>query len=127
MIKKYNLNNIIYVPYTNAPQDILQICDIFCFPSHREGFGYSIIEASALEKPVICSNIYGLKYTCIDNKTGLKHEVNSKNSLLEKMKFAISEPEIMKQMGKNGRIYVNENFSEAKVLKKWMDFYSKFV
>ncbi len=127
MIKKYNLNNIIYLPYTNAPQDILQICDIFCFPSHREGFGYSIIEASALEKPVICSNIYGLKYTCIDNKTGLKHEVNSKNSLLEKMKFAINEPEIMKQMGKYGRVYVNEKFSEAKVLLKWKEFYGKFV
>lgn len=127
MIKKHNLSNIIYVPYTNKPQDILQLCDVFCFPSHREGFGYSIIEASALEKPVICSNIYGLKYTCIDNKTGLKHKVKSVKSLLRKMKFAINEPEIMKQMGKKGRVYVNKKFPERKVLEKWNEFYEKFV
>ena len=102
---------------------MLYLCDIFCFPSHREGFGYSIIEASALEKPIICSNIYGLKYTCIDHETGLKHKVKSTKSLLDKMTYAINEPEVMKQMGKKGRVFVNENFSEAKVLKKWNEFY----
>ena len=60
-IKKDLSRRIIYLPFTNKPQEILQLCDVFCFPSHREGFGYSIIEASALEKPVICSDIYGLK------------------------------------------------------------------
>lgn len=127
MFKKYYLNNIIYIPYTNKPQNILQICDVFCFPSHREGFGYSIIEASALEKPIICSDIYGLKYTCIDQKTGLKHKAKSTMSLLEKMEFALAEPTKMKQMGAMGRTYVGENFSEEKVLKKWEQFYAKFV
>ena len=125
--KNYESNTIIYIPYTNTPQNILQICDVFCFPSHREGFGYSIIEASALEKPIICSDIYGLKYTCIDKKTGLKHEVKSIQSLLEKMNYALDEPKSMKQMGKKGRDYVSENFSNEKVMEKWLEFYAKFV
>ena len=70
--KKGNNINVIHVPYTSQPQNILQLCDVFCFPSYREGFGYSVIQASALEKPIICSDIYGLKYTCIDNETGFK-------------------------------------------------------
>jgi len=126
-IKKDLSRRIIYLPFTNKPQEILQLCDVFCFPSHREGFGYSIIEASALEKPVICSDIYGLKYTCIDMKTGLKHKVKSTQSLLEKMKFALAKPKIMKQMGKQGRIYVSENFSEEKVLEKWEEFYARLL
>ena len=127
MSKKGNNFNLIHVPYTSQPQNILQICDVFCFPSYREGFGYSVIQASALEKPIICSDIYGLKYTCIDNETGLKHKVKSTKSLLEKMKFAIDKPQIMKQFGKRGRIYVEENFSEKKVLQKWNAFYAKHV
>ncbi len=127
MIKKYRLKNIVFLPYTNTPQNILQICDVFCFPSHREGFGYSIIEALAIEKPVICSDIYGLKYTSINNVTGLKHEVKSRQNLLEKMRFAIDNPHIMKQMGKNGRAYVKENFKEEKVIEKWREFYNRFV
>ena len=125
--KKYNSNKIIFLPYTNTPHETLQLCDVFCFPSHREGFGYSIIEASALEKPVICSDIYGLKYTCVDKKTGLKHKVKSKTSLFSKMSFALKEPEIMKKMGKRGRIYVGENFSNKKVLDGWLDFYANFL
>ncbi len=125
--KKDILSKIIYIPYTKNPQEIIQLCDVFCFPSHREGFGYSIIEASALEKPIICSNIYGLKYTCIDMKTGLKHKVKSTQDLLEKMKFALEEPKIFREMGKRGRIYVSENFSEKKVLEKWEEFYAKFL
>jgi len=124
---KYNSSKIIFLPYTNTPNEILQLCDVFCFPSHREGFGYSIIEASALEKPVICSDIYGLKYTCIDKKTGLKHQVKSKTSLFSKMNYALKEPEIMKEMGKRGRLYVGENFSNEKVLDKWLDFYANFL
>ena len=123
----YNSNRIIFLPYTNAPHEILQLCDVFCFPSHREGFGYSVIEASALEKPIICSDVYGLKYTCIDNKTGLKHQVRSETSLFSKMSFALKEPEIMKEMGKKGRIYVGENFSHKKVLDRWLDFYANFL
>ena len=125
--KKGNNINVIHVPYTSQPQNILQLCDVFCFPSYREGFGYSVIQASALEKPIICSDIYGLKYTCIDNETGLKHKVKSTKSLLEKMKLAIEKPQIMKQYGKRGRVYVEENFSEKKGLQKWNAFYAKHV
>ena len=122
--EKYKRNNIRFLPYTKQPQIILQLCDVFCFPSYREGFGYSVIEASALEKPVICSDIYGLKYTCLDNQTGLKHKVKSVKSLLNKMRFAIENPDIISKMGGNGRKYVHENFSEDKVLEKWFEFYS---
>ena len=127
MSKKGNNFNLIHVPYTSQPQNILQLCDVFCFPSYREGFGYSVIQASALEKPIICSDIYGLKYTCIDNETGLKHKVKSTKSLLEKMKFAIEKPLIMNQFGKRGRVYVEEKFSEKKVLEKWNAFYAKHL
>ena len=90
-------------------------------------FWLFVIQASALEKPIICSDIYGLKYTCIDNETGLKHKVKSTKSLLEKMKFATENPHIMKRFGKRGRLYVEEKFSEKKVLQKWNTFYAKHV
>ena len=39
------------------------IMDAFVFPSYREGFGMSVIEASAMEKPVLVSRSHG----CIDS------------------------------------------------------------
>ena len=54
-------NDLIKVDYTNNPEFYFISCDIFCLPSYREGFGNVVLEASSTSKPVIASDIYGLK------------------------------------------------------------------
>ena len=119
--------NIVYLPFTSKPEEILQACDTFCLPSYREGFGLSVLEASALSKPIICSNIYGLKDTVIENKTGVKHIVKNINSIQEKLIFALENKDLMKEMGLNGRKYVQEKFSQEIVIKEWIKYYQKNV
>lgn len=120
-------SEIYFFPYTEKPENILQICDVFCFPSHREGFGYSVIQASACKKPVICSDIYGLKYTCIDQITGLKFRVKSTLELKTKMKYLVSNPLESKKMGEKGRKYVEKNFLQKDVICKWLNFYESLL
>ena len=119
--------NIIYMPFTDKPEEILQVCDTFCLPSYREGFGLSVLEASALSKPIICSNIYGLKDTVIENKTGVKHIVKNINSIQEKLIFALENKDLMKEMGLNGGKYVQEKFSQEIVIKEWIKYYQKNI
>lgn len=119
--------NIIYMPFTDKPEEILQVCDTFCLSSYREGFGLSILEASALSKPIICSDIYGLKDTVIENKTGVKHIVKNIDSIKEKLIFALENKDLMKEMGLNGRKYVHENFSEKIVVNAWVGFYDNLL
>jgi glycosyltransferase involved in cell wall biosynthesis len=47
--------------------------DIFCMPSHREGFGSSVIEAAACGIPAVASRIYGLIDAVEEGVTGLLH------------------------------------------------------
>ena len=68
---------IIFLPHNNKPENIIQLCDTFCIPSYREGVGLSVIEASCLGKPIISSDIYGLKDTVINKKTGLMFETGN--------------------------------------------------
>lgn len=116
-------SKIYFFPHQKFPEDLLQACDTFCLPSHREGFGISVIEASSLEIPVICSDIYGLKETVIDGVTGLKHRVGDVEHIKEKLEFALSNKILMKRIGKNGRKYVEKDFSEKLMLKYWENFY----
>jgi glycosyltransferase involved in cell wall biosynthesis len=126
MIEKINSitsnENIILYGSTNKPQEVLQMADVFCLPSYREGFGTSVIEASLLEKPVICSDTYGLMETIIDKETGLRHEVANVNSIFEQMKILINE-DLRKNLGKNGRQYVLSNFSADTISEKWLEYY----
>ncbi|MGB0868604.1 MAG: glycosyltransferase family 4 protein [Flavobacteriales bacterium] len=108
---------------TPSPEKLLQVCDIFCLPSHREGFGTSIIEASLLEKPILCSDTYGLMETILDNQTGLRHKVNDVDSIISKMKLLVNNPELRRKLGVNGREYVLNNFRAEQITEEWLNYY----
>ena len=118
-------SKIHFIPFEKKPEELLQACDSFCLPSYREGFGLSVIEASALEKPIICSDAYGLADTIIQGETGLRHRVGDVEHLKDQLSFALNHPKEMRAMGKAGRTYVEANFSEKRLLEEWESFYEK--
>lgn len=122
-----NNSSVIFYGSTSFPQDVLQMADVFCLPSYREGFGTSVIEASLLELPVISSDTYGLMETIIENETGLRHQVANVDSIFEQMEKLILDEDLRKKLGVNGRLYVFENFSAEMISKSWVDFYKKVV
>ena len=119
--------SLLFYGVTPTPELLLQACDVFCLPSYREGFGTSIIEASLLEKPVICSDTYGLMETIIDDTTGLRHKVADVSSLLVQMEKLVENKELRKSLGSNGRNYVLDNFSSETISKEWLEFYKAVV
>lgn len=116
--------NVIIKGATKRLLDYLQIADVLCLPSYREGFGTVVIQASLLEKPIICSDTYGLMETIIENETGLRHKVGDVDSLFEQMKKMMDE-KLRASLGTNGRKYVLDNFSASVISKHWVDFYKE--
>lgn len=116
-------SSINFIDFTSTPELYLQLGDVFCLPSYREGFGTSVIEASALELPVICSDIYGLRDAFIDKKTGLSFRVNDIEDLKNKMSYLVENPKKIKQFGENGGIFVREKFSARFVSNCLLNFY----
>jgi len=114
--------DIIFYGSTPKPQDVLQLADVFCLPSYREGFGTSVIEASLLELPIICSDTYGLMETIVENQTGLRHKTRDVASILAQME-QMTDLNSRKRMGENGRQYVLQNFSAEKISTAWLGFY----
>jgi glycosyltransferase involved in cell wall biosynthesis len=128
-IKKIISNNnaVQFVEPTSKPQDYLQVADIFCLPSYREGFGTSVIEASSMGLPVICSTTYGLKGTILDNVTGLHHNVGDIYSLFEKMLLLHEDDEMRNRLGVNGVNFVNNHFKSTTITREWVQFYEQIL
>jgi len=126
-IHQIQTENIIYFGPTPKPQEVLQAADVFCLPSYREGFGTSVIEASLLELPIICSDTYGLAETIIENETGLRHEVKNVSQLYNQMKLLVQNEETRTVLGKNGRKYVLEHFSADEISLQWLTFYKDIL
>ena len=119
--------NYLYNGPTSTPNLSLQASDIFCLPSYREGFGMSAVEAACLGLPVICSDVYGLKDTIIEGETGLRCKVRDSKSLEEAMAILYDNPVLRREMGKNGRQRILNEFSGEKIVRAWIDFYNEIL
>lgn len=105
-----NNDKLIYVQNNDYPEKFLSASDIFCLPSKREGFGTAVIEASACNLPVICSNIYGLTDAIEDQKTGLLFNLEDKKDFAKKMNMLLESKELRIQLGSAGRKRVEKYF-----------------
>ena len=118
-------SNFCYYGATSEPHFILQAGDVFVLPTYREGFGSSVIEASALGLPVICSDAYGVMDAMVDNVTGLRCKVGDSESLYFAMVKLADDKYLQKDLGNNGRERVVREFNGADVTKKWVQFYAE--
>lgn len=105
--------------------------DIFVFPSLREGASWSLLEAMALKKPIVCLELNGIKETT-DEKCALRVKVNNNDTIstLSKkyadaiIKVCKISDEERKTMGENGYQRLNDFFSferGRKLVHEWLD------
>lgn len=89
------------------------VLDVFVFPSYREGFGMSVIEASAMEKPVLVSRSHGCVDSIIENETGFYIET-SPQGVFTGLEMMLDE-NVRQRLGKAGRKMVLDYY-DYKVL-----------
>ena len=103
--------------------------DVFVLPSvaRLEAFGLVIAEAMASGKPVIVSDIPGVREVITDNVEGVLVPPMDEKMLGEKINILLSNPEMRKSMGEKGRKKVEEKFSWDKVIVEIEKVYEEVV
>jgi len=84
------------------------LMNLFIFPSYREGFGMALIEASAMEIPVLGTNHTGCKDALIDGETGY-YISNTVEGILNGITKILTHSN-PSELGKEGRQFVVSNF-----------------
>lgn len=95
--------------------------DVFVLPSYREGFGMSVIEASAMEVPVVVTKYPGPSGGMIDGVTGIAVDIKDVEGLTSAIYSIISDKEYARKIGNAGREYVVNNFDYEIFKQKYMD------
>lgn len=99
--------------------------DVFVLPSHREGIPRACMEASAMERPVIASDIRGCREVIEHGSTGLLVAVNDPGALVAAIRELRRDPLRRRQMGAEGRRHIVRKFDSSSVLQRLRDFYSR--
>jgi len=98
-----NHERIINIGWQKDPEKYLAVMDAFVLPTYREGFGVVNIEASAMELPVISTDVPGPRESIVDGQTGLLVPARTVLPLVEAMKRLLEDRELSKRLGVAGR------------------------
>jgi glycosyltransferase involved in cell wall biosynthesis len=103
----------------------MRLSDILCIPSYREGFAQVVVEAAGCGTPSVVSNIYGLKDTIINNKTGFFFKPKDVNDLNRKLKKLIVNKNLRSKMSNKSIQRVKNQFSSKIIDSELKNFYIK--
>ncbi len=117
-----NKNIIVTGPQSNIVP-FLSITDLFVFPSYREGFGLSLMEAGAMNVPSIASNIPGCNEVVIDGKTGILIEPRSASAIIENVEKLYNDRELLKRIKLNCRNSIIERYEQKKLWQNYREHY----
>lgn len=97
--------------------------DISVNPStlESESFGVSVVEAMAMKKPVIVSEIGGLKEVVRDNITGLYVKPKDTDSIVSAVQRFIDDPALRSELGEKARAHVVREYDWNHIITKVID------
>jgi colanic acid/amylovoran biosynthesis glycosyltransferase len=98
--------------------DILIVPSITASDGDQEGIPVVLMEALAMELPVISTIHSGIPELIIDGHNGLLAEERDSEGLAQKMIELIINKQLVKEIRKNGKIFVDENFNVNKLNEK---------
>jgi glycosyltransferase involved in cell wall biosynthesis len=118
---------IINVGFQKDVRPFLMCMDVFVFPSYREGFGLTLIEANAMKIPVISTEITGCDEIVEEGKNGFLVPPKNIDKLKEKMLFSLSNKSIIQSMKNQCREIVSEKFDQVIVWENTLKSYIELI
>ncbi len=97
--------------------DRLNRASVMIYTPRLEPFGYTPLEAAACEIPVVGVREGGLRETVLDGKTGFLTE-NDPRSLAAALENILSDPDLGRSLGSNGRQWVLEKWTTEHMIDR---------
>ncbi len=101
--------------------------DCYVFPSYREGFPNTVIEAGAMGLPSIVTDINGSREIIVNGKNGIIIPSKDTDALYHAMKKMIEDYESCQQMASNARQMIADRYEQGFVRQCLYDFYDEIL
>lgn len=133
-IKEEELNRVCdgeYIQWLGFRSDVLDLLKqshIVVLPSYyKEGLPKSLIEATAIGRPIITTNSIGCKETVKNEWNGYLIPIKDSESLALKLSVLIDNRELRQEMGRNSRILAENDFSIENVINRHLEIYGHLI
>lgn len=126
-ISNLNLNNHVFLigRFSDIPE-LLEIANLFVYPSYLEGLPGALIEAMMAAKIIINSDI-GENLECVENDTSITYPVGDTEKLKQNILKVLYEPESYKPLGAKAKELAIKKFSIENISKSYENTYSEVL
>lgn len=121
-----NNPNIEWVGMQSDVRPFYEQANAFVFPSYREGFPNTVLEAGAMDLPCIVTDINGANEIITPEKNGLIIPSKNADALYQAMQRFINEPELVAKMKTNARKMVIDRFEQKYIWNELLKIYQSF-
>jgi len=122
--RNYGIENIVdFYGYRADAVNFLKGFDCFVLPSLSEGTPRCVMEAMALNIPVVVSDIPGNRNLVTHSETGFLFPVGDSKILYEYISYVMDHPDDVKKMTDQGFKKIYEDYSSNKMAKEYSTVY----
>jgi glycosyltransferase involved in cell wall biosynthesis/ribosomal protein S18 acetylase RimI-like enzyme len=118
-------NDVLVTGWRDDVRDLLAVMDVFVLASWREGMPRSAIEAAAMGRPSVLTDIRGCREVGRHEQEALLVPPRDPERLAEAILRLAGDPELRRRLGAAARRRARERFSEAAVADRVVDAYRR--
>ncbi|WP_434687167.1 glycosyltransferase [Pseudanabaena minima] len=127
LIKRYGLENKVYLPGFVDSRDYLRISNLLVLPSEIDGRPNSVLESLSMGVPVISSSVGGLPKIIKDEYNGFLCASGDIKSFVSCIQKVITDKELYLSMRKNARNYAVEFLDINIVQSKYIRLFEELL
>ncbi len=128
-VTRNGLKDVIFIGYAayNELPRYYKTADVFCSPATgRESFGIVLLEAMAVGKPIVASNIEGYASVVTHGEDGLLVPPKDSRALAQALVSLMKAKTLQKKMGDRGRLNARD-YEWGHIAQRVIDYYIKVL
>jgi len=115
--------SVFLTPGGMPPQKYLALMDVFCLPSVHEGLGLSLMEAMAMGRACVASDVGGLSELIVNDTDGILVPSKDPEALARAISRLVEDPRLRQTLGESARAKAVSNFSIKDSVARTIEVY----
>jgi D-inositol-3-phosphate glycosyltransferase len=106
-------DSVRFLPFTEDVPEFMAALDVFVMPSYSETFGLVLIEAMAMEKPVVATSTGGVPEIVKDHQDGLLIPPRDEKAVADAVLLLLQDSALRTSLSKHARLDTLEHFEAS--------------
>jgi glycosyltransferase involved in cell wall biosynthesis len=124
------VNDSVLLPGEMSPEELRDwyaMSDVVILPSYSEGLGRVLLEAQAMERPVVAYETGGTREAVLAGETGFLVSPGDIATFADRVRFLLTDGAARRGMGEQGRRFVARQFGVTALVQRHEMFYARAI